>query len=231
SRRAPDVGCSPDALSEFCNRCAQTVGLGEDDEFGCASCRGRRLVWSRAVRLGAYSGDLAEWVREVKFQRNASLGVDMGRALAERLAAAGLPDERVCVVPVPMSARDRLFRGVDHARCVAEGVAKGLRAPLVRALLRRHGPSQREMPSATARERNVRRAFTLRRGVDLSGWTAVLVDDVITTGATMRAASRTLWPRRLDSRPASIWAAAVGVTPDPSRLAESPGRAASDRDA
>lgn len=216
-RRADQTGWAPDDLGRYCNRCAQTVGFGEDDEFGCASCRSRRLVWSRAVRLGAYDGDLAAWIREVKFHGNASLGVDLGRALAGRLLASGLPTGRVCVVPIPISRRERLSRGVDHARCIAEGVAKGLRSPLVVALTRRHGPSQREMASATARERNVKRVFRTRGGVDLSGWTTVVVDDVMTTGATMRAASRALWPRRHSERPASIWAGVVGVTPEPGR--------------
>lgn len=220
ARRLERVAWAPDPLDAFCNRCAQTVGFGEDDEFGCAKCRGKRLAWSRAVRLGAFQGDLASWIKEVKFARNATLGVDLGRLLATRLIEAGatrLPGGRVCVVPVAMSRRDRIFRGVDHARCVAEGVAKGLGAPLAMALVRRHGPSQRAMPSATARERNVKRAFRPAPGVDLRGWTVVLVDDVVTTGATMRAASRALWPRVAADRPAAIWAAALAVTPDHDR--------------
>jgi len=213
---------APDPLDAFCNRCAQTVGFGEDDEFGCAKCRGRRLAWSRAVRLGAFEGDLASWVKEVKFTANASLGIDLGRLLAARLREAGLPRERVCVVPVPMSRLDRLTREHDHARTIAAGVARGLGAPLVRALSRRHGPSQRAMESVAARERNVKRAFRAGWRVDCAGWTVVLVDDVMTTGATMRAASRALWPRSHAARPAAIWAAAVAVTPEHAGRATAP---------
>ncbi len=222
ARRLQATGWTPDGFGAFCNRCAQGVGLGEDDEFGCAGCRSKRLAWSRAVRLGAYEGDLASWVREVKFARNAALGVEMGRLLAGRLLEAGVGGGRVCVIPIPMSRRERFLKGLDHARCIAEGVAKGLRAPLVSGLTRRHRPSQRSMPSAAARERNAEGAFLAAGGVDLRGWTAVLVDDVITTGATMRAAGKALLPRRRWGHPASLWAAAVAVTPDPERRAGEP---------
>lgn len=233
AQRREACAWSPDALSVFCNRCAQTVGFGEDDEFGCAKCRDRRFAWSRAVRLGGFEGDLASWVKEVKFAKNASLACDLGRLLGERLRDAGLPGERVCVIPIPMSRIERWTKGFDHAWAIAEGVARAIpgglaggrtggqtggrtggRAPLVRGLVREHRPSQRSMTSVSARERNVKRAFRAARGVDLSGWTVVLVDDVMTTGATMRAASRALWPRHRASRPAAIWAAAIGVTPD-----------------
>jgi predicted amidophosphoribosyltransferase len=216
-RRIDAASWAPDAFEEYCNRCAQSVGLGEDDEFGCAECRGKRLAWSRAVRLGAFEGELAAWVREVKFTRNASLGVELGRVLAGRLIEAGVGCDRVCVIPIPMSRRERLFKGFNHARCIAEGVAKGLRAPLVVGLKRTHRPSQRSMPSVAARERNARGAFSAVSGVDLRGWRAVLVDDVITTGATMRAAGKALMPRRHSGHPAALWAAAVAVTPDPER--------------
>jgi predicted amidophosphoribosyltransferase len=233
ARRREACAWSPDPLSAFCNRCAQSVGFSEDDEFGCAKCRDRRFAWSRAVRLGEFEGDLASWVKEVKFAKNASLACDLGRLLGERVRDAGLPGERVCVVPIPMSRIERWTKGFDHARAIAEGVARSIpgglaggrsggeaggwsggRAPLVRGLVREHRPSQRSMTSVSARERNVKRAFRAARGVDLSGWTVVLVDDVMTTGATMRAASRALWPRLRASRPAAIWVAAVGVTPD-----------------
>jgi predicted amidophosphoribosyltransferase len=217
ARRVEASLWAPDDFARYCNRCAQSVGLGEDDEFGCAECRGRRLAWCRAVRLGAFEGDLAGWVREVKFARNASLGVELGRALAGRLLDAGLPEGRVCVIPIPMSRRERLVKGLDHARCIAEGVAKGLEAPLVAGLKRSHRPSQRSMPSVAARERNARGAFSAASGVDLRGWTAVLVDDVITTGATMRAAGKALRPGRQPGQSAALWAAAVAVTPDPER--------------
>ena len=221
ARRREACAWSPDPLSAFCNRCAQTVGFGEDDEFGCAKCRDRRFAWSRAVRLGEFEGDLASWVKEVKFAKNAALGVDLGRLLGARLLDAGLRGDRVCVVPIPMSRLERWTKGFDHARAIAQGVAAGLSeglaggpAPLVVGLVRAHRASQRSMPSVSARERNVKRAFRPARGVDLSGWAVVLVDDVMTTGATMRAASKALWPRQRASRPAAIWAAALGVTPD-----------------
>ena len=215
ARRIADLGWTADDFDAYCNRCGGDVGRGEEDEFGCARCRETAQPWQRFVRLGAYEGDLAEWIKELKFTRNVTLGVGLGRLLADRLVEAGLPRDRVCVVPVGMSLRRRWARGVDHAGAIAEGVARGLGAPLVGALRRFHRESQRRMPSRTAREANARRSFKVRSGVDLAGWTVVLVDDVSTTGATLRAASRAmLAKRRRADRPCGIWIATAAVTPD-----------------
>ncbi|MBX3353149.1 MAG: ComF family protein [Phycisphaeraceae bacterium] len=223
ARRIEELGWKPDDFDEYCNRCGGDVGPGEEDEFGCARCRQWKHPWSRFVRLGAYEGDLASWIKEVKFTRHAPLGVALGRVLAARLREAGLPGERVCVVPVGMSLRRRWARGIDHAGVIGEGVALGLGAPLVRGLRRSHRASQRRQESRAARERNAKGSFTLRGGIDLGGWTVVLVDDVSTTGATLRAASRALRARRREGRPESIWAATLGVTPERRRGAPAGG--------
>lgn len=219
ARRMAQCGWAPDVFGAFCDRCGRTVGPHEGDEFGCSGCRGTRLPWARFVRLGAHEGDLRQWVHEVKFTRWRRLGADLGAMLGDRVAAAGLGPgipgrpQRLCVAPMPTTWRRLAERGVDHAGAIAEGVARRLRAPLVRALRRRHRPSQVEV-TASQRLRNVSGAFRPVWGVDLSGWTVVLVDDVRTTGATLRAASRALG-RMQERRPAEIWCAAVAVARDP----------------
>lgn len=217
--RAAAALWAPDELGAFCDRCGSTVGAGEADEFGCALCAGRRVPWDRAVRLGEFDGALRDWVHEVKFTRFRALGVSLGRLLGERLLAAGLRSgpagERVAVVPAPMSFRRRLFRGVDHARVIAQGVARKIDAPLCDGLARRHRPSQLSVP-ASERARNVARAIRCRPGVEFGGWTVVLVDDVRTTGATLAACARAA--KRGPGRPAALWAAALAVTPDRGRL-------------
>lgn len=215
--RIERVAWRPDAPSDYCDRCGATLGPYEQSEFGCAHCRDRRLPWSRFVRLGPHRGPLRDWIHELKFTRWRRLGVDLGAILGLRILDAGLPADRVCIVPVPMPWRRRLVRGVDHAEALAEGVARATGAPMVRALARRWKPAQRGLGAST-RARNVAGVFYRTPGVDLTGWTVVLVDDVRTTGATLRAASRAL--RRLRGRggrrltsagaPTELWAAVAG---------------------
>lgn len=216
AERARDAEWQADPPSNYCEHCGCSLGEFESSELGCSRCASARLPWDRCVRLGSYAPPLAEWICEVKFTRFRALGYDLGRALGRSLRVSGLPlaSSRVVIVPVPCSLRRRLSRGIDHAAVIARGVAWELGLPLVRALRRRHRPSQRAV-ALSARVSNVSGSMLRRNRVNLSGTLAVLIDDVMTTGATMRAAARSLRTGLVEIRPRSVWAAVAAVTPDP----------------
>ncbi|MCC6678065.1 MAG: ComF family protein [Phycisphaerales bacterium] len=237
ARRAAELGWHPDAADAYCPRCAGTVGphevraiLGPGSALGCNDCRDRRLRWARAVRLGPYAGPLRDWIQELKFERFRPAGRDLGRLLGERLmvelAAAGVEPARAVLVPIPMSRRRRLARGIDHTLVLARGIREVTGLPIARALARRHRPSQLEVP-ASQRRANASRSFRVRRGAivagELRGKVVVVVDDVRTTGATLTAACRALSRalRKGDGRPGGrgvkvdVWTAVAGVTPRP----------------
>ncbi|MEO1129035.1 MAG: phosphoribosyltransferase family protein [Planctomycetota bacterium] len=213
SRRIADGLWAPDAPDAFCDICGSDVGPYEASEFGCAACCARRLPWSRFVRLGRYAPPLERWVQEVKFGAFHALGRDFGRLLGCALREAGVLESlgaAPVIVPLPTSVRRRMVRRIDHAGVIAQGVARELGASLVRALRRGHRPSQRAV-APSERAANVRGAFRAR-GVG-GGRSAVLVDDVTTSGATLRAAAREL--RRAGW--GELWVACVAVTPAPER--------------
>jgi predicted amidophosphoribosyltransferase len=227
-RRDPD--------DRFCRRCGESVGAGEaaaieglGDAGGCAGCRGRPAIADGVVRLGCYRGHLREWIRRIKYRDRwtemaAHLGAELGHAIdAARVAARG----RSIIVPMPMPWTRRLYRGIDHARVIADGAASVLHAPVLRVLSRSGGPTQAGLSRST-RLRFRSRGMVVRRrpgGWQLGGLDIVLVDDVLTTGASMRAAVRAL-RGVADGR---ILAAVLAVADPPSRHAradsESPGRA------
>jgi predicted amidophosphoribosyltransferase len=117
------------------------------------------------------------------------LGAELGRAIE---AAGILVPGRAVIVPMPMPWMRRLYRGIDHARVTADGVAGVLRAPVLRVLSRSGGPTQAGL-SRSMRMRFRGRGMAVRRsrrGWRLGAVDVVLVDDVLTTGASMRAAVR-----------------------------------------
>lgn len=230
--RLAEAGWTPDPPEAFCPRCATSAGAHEADDTGCSSCRGRKLAWERALRLGDYAGVLRELVLEVKFTRWRRMGDRLGRMLGATLRRAlddaGIDRAQVVLVPVPMSFRSRIARGVDHALVIARGVSDATGLPLVRALSRRHRPSQRSTPRGS-RAANVAGAFrALPAAAGLAGRVAVVIDDVRTTGATLTAACRALDTAHKslsnnaldvsDGIPGvRLWTAVVGVTPEPGR--------------
>ncbi|MBA4027967.1 MAG: hypothetical protein C0475_02285 [Planctomyces sp.] len=236
----------PDPVTRSCPRCGHTVGPSLHDPEGCHRCRDAPSPVDQVLRLGEYAGALRHWVHRVKFGRDWHAGVSLGRrlgALAVRqLAQRGVEPawpERVRVVAVPSSWRRRWARAIDHSGAIAQGVARACAAPLVHPIRRRHGPTQVGL-SAAERARNVAGKFVpawprlgqVTRRLAVRAWPRaqsgvgtvyLLVDDVLTTGATLRAAATALRKAHAASEPGSrkddaqriiVWGLIVGVTPD-----------------
>jgi ComF family protein len=136
-----------------------------------------------------YGGPVADAIQRFKYDGRSELGAALGMLMAgEACNWVGKVD---AIVPVPLHWRRRRARGYDQAALLARPLAKSLGVPaLLRGLRRvRNTPSQVELPHAE-RQRNVVGAFAPWR---LHGVGRVLlVDDVRTTGATLRAASEAL---------------------------------------
>jgi len=170
----------------------------------CPACRGRATIADLIVRIGEHEGMLRRRVLALKHDPsdwcNAVVLADaLGRALVTALhhqkaaepAEMSVGDEGPLIVSVPMSWQRRMQRGVDHAALLARGAARASGGRVVTPLSRRHGP--RQAGFRTVRQRIVRggRGFRLRgdaaqwRSV-FAGQIVVVVDDVLTTGTTVR---------------------------------------------
>ena len=142
-----------------------------------------------------------------KFHRLEYLGGHLGRRLAHLLRPR-LGDVEV-VVPVPLHWIRFLTRGYNQAAAIARPLAKELGLPMIGALRRRRAtPAQSRLHRAD-RRRNLHRAFRARRVSKIRGRHVLLVDDVVTTGATLEAAARCL----LDAGAAGVTAVTAARTP------------------
>jgi predicted amidophosphoribosyltransferase len=237
--RLREAGWQPRDPRLLCPRCGQGVGPFEADRTGCPDCRAGRPGWERLVRLGEYEGVWRDVVHDIKFTAWRTLGESAGKMLgaAIREAAAHDPAARgrsIVLVPVPTTFRRRLARGIDHTQIIAQAAARAGGVRWADLLARETRPSQVGL-SPRQRASNVRGSMFARRwGGPLWWWRArqirradagplllVLVDDVKTTGATLREAARAL----RESMP-EIAAEAVQAHPPrearPPRLAQSP---------
>lgn len=218
-------GWTPDRPGGYCPRCGVVTGPSEADELGCPACEGKRLAWSRVVRLGGYDGVLREAIHQAKYERwrvvGTALGELLGAAIRDELEAAGVDPAAAVLVPMPTTLRRRMVRGVDHALVLSRGVNRVVGGRIARPIRRAHRRSQVEIPMSE-RARNVARAFWPTEGWWLGDWTRggtvrdlIVIDDVLTTGSTMRGACRAAqaaYRRRVGkgSQRPRVWAAVVG---------------------
>lgn len=176
-----------------CPRCAATVGPHTDVSDGCAACRDRRFAFTRTVRLGPYGGKLQEAILRVKAPAGETLAERLGQLLwQERCAVLGSLGCEV-IVPVPLHWKSRWKRGYNQSAALARELALCWGIPCAeRALRRIKAASQHAQPSASARMENVRGAFLASSAASITGRAVLLVDDVMTTGATAAEAAKTL---------------------------------------
>jgi ComF family protein len=176
--------------SPTCPRCTSTVGPHTDVSQGCPRCRSAHYRYASAQRWGVYDGELRNAILRMKYRGGESLAEAMGVAWAASRRDALMASSPHVVAAVPLHWRKRWARGFDQAELLARGVAEGLGLPFAAGTIRRvKATPQQSGVSPTERRENLKNAFRpSRTGV----WKAVrvlLVDDVLTTGATADAAS------------------------------------------
>ncbi len=175
-----------------CPRCAASVGPYALLDGGCVGCRGRALPFEAALRLGPYERLLHELIPRLKYHAGEGLAEVLGELWGAHAAARFQAVQAEVIVPVPLYWLRRLRRGYNQSAAVAGGLARALGLPCRPWLRRVRNTPKQVGRSFAARQENVRGAFRARRGAPLAGRSVLLVDDVMTTGATLGEAARAL---------------------------------------
>lgn len=157
----------------------------------CGACLTRDPPWVRAVGAYAYGGALRDAIVRWKSRPDHTLSPAMQRLMIEGHEAAGWAptSEVTCVVPVPSPSSALRRRGFNPAGLLARAMARHWGLPVITGLRVKPGKGSSHGATRSARSRRLRGVF--RGDPDtLSGASIMLVDDVMTTGATARAAAR-----------------------------------------
>jgi len=153
------------------------------------------------VAAADYGADPAAraWILALKHGGRRDLARPLGALLADRLIQAREEealelDDRTVVVSVPLHPTRRFVRGFDQARLVARAMALDLGLRWLSGLRRTRVTPPQGAPGSRSRTANVREAFALREGTPkrIAGRRVLLVDDVVTSGATANECTRCL---------------------------------------
>lgn len=159
----------------------------------CIHCAGRKMWFDETLALGLYSGKLREIILRMKPGQGDSLSLAMGHLIWQQRRERLEKIEADVVAPIPLHWRRRIVHRTNSAAVLAEVLSGRLGLPLAERLLRRSRSTVRQFDlTPPERWKNVRRAFSLRAGYHLRDAHVLLVDDVLTTGATCSEAARAL---------------------------------------
>ena len=170
-----------------------------DERYVCAGCCDD-LPWIESpppapaslfeaeIRPLAYAFPVDAAIKALKFRRKLFYGPALAQLLL--VACERLPDDIDAVLPVPLHWRRKWWRGFNQAREIAMPIAKHLGLPIIEPVRRRRATPSQSGLDAHARARNLRHAFELARPVRAAH--VLVVDDVITTGTTIRELARVL---------------------------------------
>lgn len=183
-----------DAAGPACRRCALPVGPFATRETGCGDCSGRRFGFDAALAIGPYQGPIRHLCLRLKSARGAWLAPRLIDALVEARAEELAYAQARAVVPVPLYPWRHWRRRYNQAEALAQALADRLDLPMVQALRRIRPTSALWRVGRVERHRQMQGVFRAdgRRAAAMVGAPVLLVDDILTTGATCSAASRAL---------------------------------------
>jgi len=180
-------------------RLFSTYAFADDaGDFRCGLCRRVEPGFARAAAFGSYEGGLRELIHLLKFSGVRPAANVLGRMLAEAITTleSGFPSYPVAVIPVPLHGSKRRQRGFNQVELIARATLKLKDADSTRLHLcsgvlekKRETISQIGLTSHQRRE-NLRGAFRVAQPEAVKGREVLVVDDVYTTGATVKALKR-----------------------------------------
>ena len=195
----------------YCVACGRL--LGKNEECLCMHCfvslprmswekdgEMEKTFWGRfpIERAAAYlnyakGGDVSSLLYSMKYYGNEQLAIYLGKCMAEEFSSQSFFDGVDCLVPIPLHADRLRQRGYNQSEALAKGIASVTGLPVHVEMLRRIHPTETQTQKGRyERWLNVKDGFSVEKEYDFRHKHVLLVDDVLTTGATMTACADVL---------------------------------------
>lgn len=174
-RSCPGCGGNLDGVTALCSQCL---------------ANGNLPLWDRVFSVFEHSGSGRKLILDLKYNKRTELARPLGKMGADTLMQSGVIPDFVTAVPVHWQRR--LLRGYNQAELIGRSTAKYLKVPFCNVLKRVKSGSRQATLGRTARLKNLKKAFVCFSPENVAGKRVLLIDDVFTTGSTLRAAAEQL---------------------------------------
>lgn len=198
----------------FCKRCGLPLPKAPLTATKCPTCLGPAAEIDQVVPLGIYEGELRRAVIRAKRRSEHPLTAVLGRLLAEQLAEHVQQPGCDVAISIPKYWMKRILRGANTSEILVDVIGRRLNVPRATAALTcQRNTKKQSLLRMTDRQRNVRGSMRVSSGYGFRGARVLIVDDIMTTGATAREAARVL--RRSGARSVilAVVARATAVRP------------------
>ncbi|MEM1080184.1 MAG: ComF family protein [Pseudomonadota bacterium] len=185
-------------IEAACRRCALALPQAADH---CGRCLSPRPAYDYAVAAWRYQPPLTGLVQRYKFSADLAAGRMLAALLAQQLCDLHTDQQPDLLIPVPLHWTRHWRRGFNQSERLVQDLTQWLDIPWQRALHRTRATQNQSALLASQRSANVRGAFTMQQPIDAKH--VVLVDDVMTTGATLNECAKVLKSAGVDR--VGIW--------------------------
>jgi ComF family protein len=201
------LGCVRFVNAPFCERCGLPFDGEMSQPFQCSNCREMTLHFRSARSAVVADGLMLDVIHRYKYNRALWFEPFLAGLLISRAAPELAAERWDFIVPVPLYPVKQREREFNQAERLAARLGRAAKIPVNARLLRRVKPTVTQTTlTREQRAANVREAFAFCGGKKLNGEKIVLLDDVLTTGATTNACARAL--RKAGAGDICVWTAA-----------------------
>lgn len=176
----------------FCARCGDPIEGVAAKSFTCSLCVQSEPAFDLARSAVRYRGPIRSLLHQFKYAEGTHLAADLGRLLAACVETHYDPALFDLMAFVPLYHRRERERSYNQARLLAEQLGRRFDRPVLRGIRRVRDTGTQTRLHMAGRAENVKGAFVVTEPGWVKGKTILLIDDVMTTGATLREAASAL---------------------------------------